>query len=217
MALTEPPKTNVTKEQRQAALREIISLKREAAQASSRLQSAYKKWARAGVPSAGIRETIKARDMDPDALVAELRDKFAAMEAANIQISAEDLFPETVPVKVTDKAMAEQLEWEAHNAGYKAGLAGIVIDDNPFPAGVPVHVKWIDGWHDGQADLVKRMEVAGEQATEKVPASRSRPAPRKRKVKGALPDVEETSPGPAAEAEEELSETAGEDEGLPTE
>lgn len=154
-SLSEPAKPNVTKATRQAAMREVLDAKRIAETANAKLRNVYKRWEKQGVTPHSIKETIRARDMDPDALAAELREKFAAYDAAGIEIPApDDLFPETIAPR--PKENQEHIEWEAGEAGWRAGFEGVSIDDAPFPAGSILRVKWVERWHEGQAAAVER-------------------------------------------------------------
>ena len=218
-SLSEPAKPNVTKATRQQAMREVLEAKRLAETANARLRNVYKRFEKQGVTPILIKEAIRARDMDPDALMAELREKFAAYDAAGIDVPTDDLFPETVQPRA--KESQEHVEWEAGDAGWRAGFGGVSIDDAPFPAGSILRVKWVERWHDGQADAVARSfgepkkPKAGKRKEEATPganevtiatADRKRPkTSRERRV-----EAEQETVAPAAEPEKRADPDADE-------
>ena len=154
--LTEPSQPNVTKATRQAALREVLEAKRLAETANAKLRNVYKRFEKMGVTPLSIKAAIRARDIDPDALAAELRDQLKMFDAAKIEITQEDLFPDTAPERTKPKELSDHMRWEAHDAGFRAGLGGVPVDDNPFAPGNELQPKWVEGWHDGQEAAIHR-------------------------------------------------------------
>ena len=51
----------------------------------------------------------------------------------------------------SEKAKADYSEARAYDDGYHGGKDADPIENNPFPAGGPLHQQWTVGWHDGQA------------------------------------------------------------------
>jgi ribosome modulation factor len=181
-SLTEPSRPNVSKATRQAAMRELADLQKAAATAAAKVRNAYKRWDKQGVTSSSIKESLRARDLDPEQLMEELRESFAAYDAAGHTLSQDDLFPDTAPPVVRAKEAQEHIEWEAGEAGWRAGFHGVSIDDAPFPAGSALRVKWVERWHDGQTDAVarsfgepKKKNAAGAMDVQPATADRKRP------------------------------------------
>ncbi len=198
-SLTEPSRPNVTKATRQAAMRELADLQKAVATATARVRNAYKRWDKQGVTSSSIKEALRARDLDPDQLMEELRENFAAYDAAGHTLDQDDLFPDTAPPGMRAKEAQEHIEWEAGEAGWRAGFHGVSIDEAPFPAGSVLHVKWVERWHDGQAAAVERSfgEPKGKKdkagATEVKAATSDRKRPEK-KPKAEEPPLPEPPP-----------------------
>ena len=155
-SLTEPSRPNVSKATRQAAMRELADLQKAVATATAKVRNAYKRWDKQGVTSSSIKEALRARDLDPEQLMEELRENFAAYDAVGHTLDQDDLFPDTAPPTVRAKEAQEHIEWEAGEAGWRAGFHGVSIDEAPFPAGSELRVKWVERWHDGQAAAVER-------------------------------------------------------------
>lgn len=196
-SLTAPSLPNVTLGTRQAAMREVADLKKMHATATAKLRNGYKRWDKQGVTSTSINHMLAARDKDPDALMAELKEQFQSLYAAGATIEQADLFPETAP-KLKKQEISEHMEWEAGETGWRAGLNGVPFDDNPFPAGRVMYVKWVERWHDGQAALVERTFGEKKPKKDKAGATDTKVASAGRKRPDIKPDTVEDVPSETA-------------------
>lgn len=167
-----PASNGLTDADRQEAIRELVPLKNRMEEASGAYRACLKKWKGRGASTKALTQTVAERRLDPDETMAHERE-MARMRAVSgrfptIQQDMAAFFGE--PVVVPVKAEAEHTEFRAHDDGYHTGMDGGARDDNPYEAGSPLHVKWDEGYIDGQAAIAERMAAGGGER----PANRTR-------------------------------------------
>lgn len=60
---------------------------------------------------------------------------------------------------LTASIVATQAAWRAGDEGYKAGVAGVPLDENPYAPGAETHQRWATEWHDGASDRPPSKEI----------------------------------------------------------
>lgn len=93
---------------------------------------------------------------------------------SQLELFAAGVQPEA-PGQTSQSAISEAA---ANDAGYEAGKEGGNREDNPYPAGSPLHVAWDDGWVRGQEYIAERMERGLPPRAVKKKADRPAPIPR---------------------------------------
>jgi ribosome modulation factor len=126
--------------------------------------------------------TYSARKLDPQQVVADMRDTIRYMNLRRIPMVAEDLFAGW-DTRVTDKTREIDTLFEAEAAGYAAGRAGAKIEDCTYQAGTDLHVEWVRSWKLGQAAIARELGPDVKQAS----TARQRPAGRQTRIPGTEP------------------------------
>jgi ribosome modulation factor len=75
-----------------------------------------------------------------------------------------ELFGSAPQVDLTASVASQHREWEAEQAGYKAGKASEPIDNCPHSGGSPYFSRWRQGWNDGQAALAMTLKPKDDEA-----------------------------------------------------
>jgi hypothetical protein len=86
-------------------------------------------------------------DLDTDEADMRLRNLVRYAKYIELPLGTQvDMFRDPATAAASDDAKAEQREWEAGDAGKKAGAAGHQREDNPHQAGSREHVAWDRSW-----------------------------------------------------------------------
>lgn len=148
---------NLTRDTFEECFRKIRTAKREADEARGRYQAARKLAKDAGVDMAALALMEQLARLDEDEVNQRLSTVFRYAGWLELKVGTQiDLFSD-VPQRPR-KAEVEHREWSAEEAGIEAGKAGAERnDENPYPPGSPLHVKWDAGWLKGQAIIAEQM------------------------------------------------------------
>ncbi len=180
--LAPPVTSNLTPNTFLGLYREIATAQREIEAATGRKRAILKRAKGAGVDLDALALMQRLANLEPEDAEMRLRNLVRYSHWADMQIGAQaDLFGATDDQHPNDKARGEHLEFQADDAGYRAGYAGDAIDTNPHQAGTPVFDRWRQGWHNGQAALVAKMAAAGDD-DEKPGAGEAKPKDDKPKI-----------------------------------
>lgn len=131
--------------------RKVSAFKREVSQAQSALQLAYKRAEKAGINLGAFKAMLKARKEEPAQIEQNMRDFFRYALWLEMPIGTQpNLFAASDDApRPTERAKAEQKEWEARDAGFDAGVAGRAHDTNPHVPGTLLHQAWAAGHSKG--------------------------------------------------------------------
>jgi len=168
--VSETVRSNVSNETIQEWMREYETQKRVCDVEQGVLRNIRKRAKADGVNLAALTAVSRARKMDPQEAVAELRDTTRYYALRNIPVSRETLFDGWTP-RVTEKARELDDVWDAEDAGFQAGRHGTDIAECPYEIGSMLHAEWLSWWHKGQESRSKEL---GPDATQ-APATRRRP------------------------------------------
>lgn len=162
---------NLTRDTFEECFRKIRTAKREADEARGRYQAARKAAKDAGVDMPALALMEQLAKLDEEEVNQRLGVVFRYAGWLELNIGTQlDMFGAEPR---TQKAEVEQREWAAEEAG-KAGPNR--NDENPYPPGSPLHVKWDAGWLKGQAIIADQMGPARKRAA----TTRKRREPPKR-------------------------------------
>lgn len=131
--------------------RKLANLKRELAQVQSAVQLGFKKAKAAGINPDILKAVLKARKEEPAQIEQNMRDFFRYALWLEMPIGTQpNLFAASDDApRPTERAKAEQKEWEARDAGFDAGVAGRAHDTNPHVPGTLLHQAWASGHSKG--------------------------------------------------------------------
>lgn len=154
------PASNVmSAEEFLACYRKIKDTKRLKDEASSAHKAAREDFKSKGGDLNALKIVDHLQSLDDADAELRMREtlRYAAWLDLEIGTQAE-LFDGEPQIDLTASVSAQHREWQAEQDGYKAGKAGEPIDNNKFPGGSPLHVRWRAGWNDGQAALGAAMK-----------------------------------------------------------
>lgn len=136
--------------------RKLANLKRELAQVQSAVQLGFKKAKAAGINPDILKAVLKARKEEPAQIEQNMRDFFRYALWLEMPIGTQpNLFAASDDApRPTERAKAEQKEWEARDAGFDAGVAGRAHDTNPHVPGTLLHQAWAAG-HSKGVEFIK--------------------------------------------------------------
>ncbi len=166
---------NLTRDTFAECFRKIRTAKREADEARGRYQAARKAAKDAGVDMPALALMEQLAKLDEDEVNQRLSAVFRYAGWLELKVGTQlDMFGAEPR---TQKAEVEHREWAAEEAGIEAGKAGADRnDENPYPPGSPLHVKWDAGWLKGQAIIAAQMG----QTRKRAATTRKRREPPKR-------------------------------------
>lgn len=111
-----------------------------------------------GVNTKSLKAALKARRLDPDEVAKQVRDFERYMSWMGLPVGAQAaLFEDDADEHTTEREDADQREWEAAEAGYRAGKGGEKADTCPFPDGSELNQVWTKQWLRGQAAIAAQM------------------------------------------------------------
>lgn len=128
----------------------------EAAQAAHRL--AVKRAKNDGVDTKALLAAMKiARSDDQDAELATLGRTARYLHYMGVEVGTQLGLVPGLEDGPSEKASAQQSEWDAGDAGYRAGRDGGKREENPHAEGTPLFVAWDRGWLNGQSSIARDM------------------------------------------------------------
>jgi hypothetical protein len=139
-----------------AGMREVAIQKRRCDEEKGVLRAILKRLKNDGLDTKGILATVALSKLDPEVVRNQLRTQLHYMALRNMPVTQDDLFAGQ-DLGVTAKTNEQETQWEAEDAGYRAGRNGVRIDEAPYPAGSPLHVRWLEFWHKGQAAIAREL------------------------------------------------------------
>ena len=157
--LVDKSQSNCTDATIQKFAREILGLKERKDQAASEYQSAWKRAKAAGVKPDPLKAALKAKERDPDDVVADQRAYIRYCALLNIPLTQADLFegaPDAEEAPSQDEA-DEHARFDANRDGVAAGRAGQSRDANPARPGELRFAAWDAGWLSGQQAIAEEM------------------------------------------------------------
>jgi hypothetical protein len=171
MPLTNYSPEMIDNDAAQAGMREYATQKRRCVEENGVLRAILKRLKSDGLNTRSIINAVNVSKLDPEEVRNQLRSDLHYMALRNMPVTQSDLF-EGQSYETTAKTQEQEQQWEAEDAGYKAGRHGAKIEDAPYPPGTELHVRWLEFWHKGQAAIAREL---GDNARV-APASRGRPA-----------------------------------------
>lgn len=153
-------------------IREYRKQKRECESASGVLRNILKRAKSAGMNTKEMIAAVLATKIDPDEVVAGLRDRIEYMGILRIEIPRDSLFDFDNEVSAATEH-ADDI-WDAEDKGYRAGRNGVPIGENPYDQTrqSELFVAWTRDWNKGQASIAHEMGPDTKAAS----ADRTRPA-----------------------------------------
>jgi len=112
------------------------------------LRNLYKQAKAAGENVAQMRRAIAATKQDSTTVITDERDLLFYMRLRNIPVTADAIFTFEV-----EAGTEEDQLWDAQQAGYEAGRAGVPTEDCPHEPGTERYAEWHSGWREGQHAL----------------------------------------------------------------
>lgn len=158
--LNPPALPNVSNELIASFAMEADLAQRDIDEASSRKRSVLRRASRAGVRTKVLLAALSFRKGDPDDAVAELRDllRYVNVLAPSINFSQSSLF-DALDIRPLNEAAQLEIEgWNAHLAGYDAGVAGEGLDDAPYEPHSAAHDRYHEGYDRGSRIGAERLE-----------------------------------------------------------
>lgn len=167
------------------AIRDLKRLHDEAGMALARA----KKSAKAdGVDLGALKIVEQMRKLDDDEAEIRIRHAFEYSGWLGKPLGTQSvLFPE-IAAAPESKALADQQEWEAGDAGYLAGKGGKLRSDNPFPEGSPVYVRW-------DREFVRGLKILAAELRTKEDLKADKTADRAADKKAAITKLSDVKPG----------------------
>ncbi len=142
--------------------REVSGKKRALEEAQGGYRAALKRAKAAGIDQAALTQAMQMARQDTAQVELHYRNVNRYLSWLGSPLGTQGaLFGAHDDVQPTEKATQEQREWDAEDAGYLAGKGGEPVDNCPHVAGSPFQVKWLEGWHKGQAVLVEQLGSDG--------------------------------------------------------
>jgi ribosome modulation factor len=169
-------------------MREYRTQRRKCDEENGVLRNIVKRAKADGVNTKSMIAAVAATKQDPDQVSADTRDTIYYMSVLRIPVSEEAVFSGW-QASVTERTRAQDDEWDAQDKGYRAGQAGVPIEDCPYPPGTELHQQWSQFWNRGQAALARTLGPNETQAptTRERPTRKTAAAKPPRKAKAAKP------------------------------
>lgn len=145
--------SNVSDETLAKHIRLITISEREAKEANGRHRARLKEAKADGCPTEAILFGIDAKRREEGTVIQALRDKIRVLNVMKVEVDANVLFTGWQPPEKDSPDI-----FGANDAGYKAGLAGQPVDDNPHIQGTEEFVEWRKAWHDGQTAATGKLQ-----------------------------------------------------------
>jgi hypothetical protein len=168
-SLNSQPDQTASNDEVVVIMREYDKQRRRCDEENGVLRNIVKRGKAAGINTKAMIATYLARRLDPDVVLADMRETIRYMSLRNIPMTQSLLF-EGWDADLTDRSRSESSLWEAQEQGYRSGRSGSTPDDAPYPAGSPLHVEWIRGLNNGR-------EAFARENPDVTPASTSRTRP----------------------------------------
>ena len=139
--------------------RAIKDTKRVKDEASSAHKAARENFKAAGGDLNAMKIVDHLQGLDDAEAELRMRETLRYAAWLGLEIGTQiDMFGDAPQVDLTASVASQHREWEAEQAGYKAGKAGEPIDNCPHSGGSPYFVRWRQGWNDGQAALAATLK-----------------------------------------------------------
>src|ERR1700733_3106616 len=166
-------------------MRQYRTQKRLCDEANGVLRNILKRAKSDGMDTKAMINAVKATKLNPDEVVAGLRNEITYLGLLHVKMTQSDIF-ENFDLTVTEKTEREDDLWDAEDAGYKAGRHGVKVEACPYTAGTEHHVHWREFGHKGQHAIAAELGPDVKMAN----PARGRGRPRK----NAAPEPEPADP-----------------------
>ena len=177
--LIEPSGSNLTPETFLECLREWRKARQEQSERGTLVARIGKKMKNVGINKLAFDIFEKLNDLETDEALACLKAIVRYGKWTEKPYATQlDMFRDMPVEKPKAKAVEKYVEYEADEAGYKAGFSGEPIDNNPHFQGEPddsLYASWRVGWQRGQAARVEKSFGGKEPKQAKSPGKRGRP------------------------------------------
>jgi ribosome modulation factor len=169
--------------------------KRVVNEAQGTYRNTLKRAKQAGINLKALIATAAAAKQEPDQVRTDMRDQIRYMALRKLPVLPDHLFS-GMDLDAMQRRSAVDDDWDANEKGYRAGRAGMKIDDNPYhqTEQSELFVVWRDSWTKGQASLARELGPDVEQ----IGTARKRRAARQTRIPGT--EARQMAPAKAAKA-----------------